>query len=318
MKSYIKKKLRKTFYKGPTKQLYRALSKYRINKDKKLDDVTFIKKKFKENTGLDLNLSNPKLFNEKINWLKLFYRDELITKCTDKVAVREYVKMKGYPDILVPLINTYDNANEIDFDNLPEKVFIKTNHTSGYNAIYNRKNSDINQLRKYFDKALKTNYYYVGREWNYKDINPKVVIEPFIDMSKFDDYKFFMFNGKLEYYAVIRGIIDEKGQQSSSSLFNLYNKDDKPLDVKVDRKKFDDSNYKFPEQLIEIKKIAEDLSSPFPFCRVDFLVNDNKFYFGEITFFPNGGMQLMNPIEKEYYYGNLIDLNKLEKNKVIK
>lgn len=316
MKTYIKKKFRKTFYKGPTKQLYKALSKYRIKKDKKLDDVTFVKKKFKENTGLDLNLCNPKLFNEKINWLKLFYRDDLMTQCTDKIAVREYVKQNGYGNILVPIIATYESVDAMNFDDLPNKVFIKTNHTSGYNAIYEKNKTDKKAIKKYFKKALETNYYYVGREWNYKNIKPKIVVEPYIDMSKFDDFKLFMFNGKLEYYAIIKGITDDKGQQSSSTFFNLYNMNDDPLDVDVDRKMFDDSKYVFPKILPQIKEAAAKLSQPFPFCRVDFLVYKDEFYFGEITFFPNGGMQLMKPIEKEIFYGDKIDLSRINEENI--
>lgn len=108
-------------------------------------------------------------------------------------------------------------------------------------------------------------------------------------MDEFSDYKFFVFDGKVEFFAIIKGINYENGNQSLDSRFNLYDTNLKPLDVDVKRKKFNDSHFEFSKHINEMINISEDLAEPFPFCRVDFLVSKEEFLFGEMTFHPNSG-----------------------------
>ena len=106
-------------------------------------DETYAKIHYKENTGKTLNLKNPKLFNEKIWWLKLNNRDPLLTKCSDKILVRDYVKSKISCDndsILNEVYGIYNSAEEINFDSLPDKAFIKVNHRSGTSKLWDRNN----------------------------------------------------------------------------------------------------------------------------------------------------------------------------------
>lgn len=53
-------------------------------------------------------------FNEKMQWLKLYYMsvNELVIKWADKYIVREYIKEKGYKNLLVPLIGVWDIETE--------------------------------------------------------------------------------------------------------------------------------------------------------------------------------------------------------------
>ena len=128
-------------------------------------------------------------------------------------------------------------------------------------------------------------------------------------MDEFSDYKFFVFDGKVEFFGIIKGINDENGNQSLDSRFNLYDTNLKPLDVDVKRKKFNDSHFEFSKHISEMINISEDLAEPFPFCRVDFLVSKEEFLFGEMTFHPNGGEMVLYPMKNEYYYGNKINLD---------
>lgn len=211
----------------------------------------------------------------------------------------------------------YDKFDDIDFENLPDKTFLKSSHASGINQIVIKNNTDFENVKTIFDRASRLNYYTKSREWNYDGLKPRIIVEPFLDMSNFIDYKFFVINGRVEYFAVIKEINDEKGNQSLNSKFNLYNTDLKPLEVDVKRPKFDDSNFEFTSRISELFEISEDLASPFPYCRVDFLVSEDSVLFGEITFFPTGGNSVMYPLGNEYYYGNKLDLNQIENKYIV-
>lgn len=134
--------------------------------------------------GYELDLDNPSSFNEKIQWLKLYYKDPLITKCCDKVSVREYVKNKIGEEYLIHCLGIFLKPEEINFDILPNKFIIKVNWGSGQNIIVNDKNKlNINEVIYTLNKWMqnKCNHYYNFLEWGYKDINPKIIIEEYIE-----------------------------------------------------------------------------------------------------------------------------------------
>lgn|SRR5699024_2091935 len=309
MISKVKVIIRKLFLRNSTQELYKKLRKEKIHLMSKLSNETYVKLNVRLNTGIKLNLKNPKMHIEKVNWLKLNYRNPLQTEYTDKYKMREHLITKGYSKILPPLIGVYKSFHEIDFDQLPEKVFLKTNHTSGVNQAIVKGETDLRKACEKFEIALKQNYYDISREWNYKNIAPRIIVEPYLDMDEYLDYKFFVFNGKVEFFAVIKGINDDNGNQSLDSRFNLYDTNLKSLDVDVKRKKFDDSQFKFSDYITEMINISEELADPFPFCRVDFLVSKDEFLFGEMTFHPNGGEMVIYPLKNEYFYGNKINLD---------
>lgn len=133
MISKVKVIFRKLFLRNSTKGFYKKLRKIKIYLMGKLSDETYVKLNVRLNTGIKLNLINPELHIEKINWLKLNYRNPLQTEYTDKYRIRENLVEKGYSSILPPFIGVYKSFDEIDFNQLPNKVFLKTNHMSGVN-----------------------------------------------------------------------------------------------------------------------------------------------------------------------------------------
>lgn len=272
--------------------------------------------KYKENTGLELNLTNPKTFNEKLWWLKLNNRDPLMTVCSDKYQVRDYVNEKGLSHILNRLIGVFDNAEDIMFNELPDKAFIKTNHTSGINYLWNISNSKKFNRKKvvnYLNKNLKRNYFLQSREYNYKNIPPKIVIEEYIeDDSRLGliDYRFFCFKGNVELLFVDIDVAAKDGTHNYNSKRNIYDRDFRFLkDLKASREQFNASLLEKPKNYELMVEYAEILSEPFEFCRVDFYNIDGKIIFGEITFYPGGATQILSPIEWEYKLGELIDLH---------
>lgn len=234
-------------------------------------------------TGKELNYRNPININEKMMWLTRYWRDPIKTKCADKFLVREYVKEKGLSNILIPIIGVWDNANDINFDMLPEQFVLKCNHGSGYNIIcldkskLNRENTRIT-----LNKWLLEDFSDMAQEIHYKAIPPKIVCEKLISSTAPVEYQFWCINGKAESILVCRKNFDGTYDAASYSLDweRLY-----------DRKN-EDSKVLFEKPIIlnELIAIAEKLSHAFPFVRADFYVVDNQVYFAELTFTPAGNI----------------------------
>lgn len=279
-----------------------------------LSDGIFAKMKYRENTGRRLRLENPLTFNEKLWWLKINNRDPLLTICSDKYKVRDYVRECGLGHILNTMYGVYDKADEIDFNKLPEKAFIKTNHGSAINVLFDRnKPFDIKKFIKKFNVALKQNYYLQSREWNYKNIEPKIIVEKVLEDGENNsliDYRFLCFDGvvKLIFIDIETAAVD--GTHNPYAKRNVYDKDFNYLDIKVGREQFDRSTITKPENFDKMIEYAQKLSEPFPFCRVDLYNLDGQIYFGEITFYPGGATQIIEPEEWEKKLGDWIDIFK--------
>ena len=158
--------------------------------------------------GYKLNLKKPKSYNEKINWIKLKYYNPLYEKCSDKIYVRDYVKVKGLENILTKLYGVYDSLDEVNLKNIPQKCVIKTTHSSGGVYVVTDKDKiNKEKLQEVINNSLNTNLYDRDFEWQYKNLKPRIMIEELIETqnSELTDYKFFCFDGKVRYvYVAIR------------------------------------------------------------------------------------------------------------------
>lgn len=256
------------------------------------------------------NISKPKTFTEKLQWYKLYYRDPKMTQCADKYNVRKYVEEKGLKDILIPVYGIYDKPEDINFEELPNKFVMKTTNGSGTNLICTDKNQlDLKEVKEQFDIWLERDIFASGREWSYKNIKPRIIIEEFVDSdndqySGLTDYKFFCFNGKAEYiFVYVDRDIDTKRA--------IYDMDWNKIDVTTkDFSKMDDKIEK-PTGLEEMIEIANYLSQDFPFVRVDLYWENNEIYFGEMTFYPATGYFNFIPKSFDYELGNLFKLEKM-------
>lgn len=235
-----------------------------------------------------LNLDNPKNFNEKLMWLKLnvYYENSLITQCTDKYRVREYVASSGYSDILNELLYVWDDVDDIEWDVLPNEFALKCNHGAGYNIICNDKSKlDINRAKKKLKKWMREDYWRIAAEVNYKNIKKRVICEKFINDDKNvlpQDYKVYCLNG--EPYII--GNFIERDQVTFKVKRGYFDFEWRYLDVLKDNKIEDYTCFIKPKSLDRIYQIAKDLSKPFPFVRVDFYEVNGRIIFGELTFTP--------------------------------
>ncbi|WP_105993030.1 ATP-grasp fold amidoligase family protein [Staphylococcus simulans] len=312
----LKVAVRKALLRKETQALYKKMSKIKVSLMRVLSDEQFTKLNIRMNTGINLNLKNPQMFVEKVNWLKLNYRNDLQTEYTDKYLMRKHLINHGYSHLLPPLIGAYSEFNSINFDSLPNKVFLKTNHTSGVNQAIEKNKTNLTRAKRRFDAAMKDNYFKYSREWNYKNIKPKILVEEYLNLDDFVDYKFFVFEGKVEFFGIIKNINDSQGNQSLNSKINLYDTSLNRMSIDIKRNEFDDDGFEFSEYLPEMIKVSEDLASKFPFCRVDFFVSKDKLYFGEMTFHPNGGQLVLYPLENEMKFGGKIHLEKIPENEL--
>ena len=247
-----------------------------------------------------LNLSNPKSFNEKINWLKLHHRFENGPMLADKIAVRDFVKNQIGETYLIPLIETYENANEINFDNLPDSFALKTNHGSGWNIICKNK-SKLNRQEsiKKMNKWLGLNPYYLSHEWQYNFIKPQLICEKLLEFE-INDYKFFCFDGEPKFIQVDV----DRFSNHTRSFYNLaWEKQSIEIVYPICQKQIER-----PLKLEEMLSVSRKLSENLKFARIDLYEHDNHVYFGEITLHPEGGFGPFQSKQQDLFMGQYINL----------
>lgn len=266
-----------------------------------------LKKWYKKGTNKDLNLDNPKTFNEKIQWLKLYDSTPLKTKLTDKYLVREYVKEKIGEEYLVSLLGVWDKFDDIDFNKLPDKFVLKCNHGCGWNVIVTDKSRfNTSEAKKKFDKWMNTNFAFCnGLELHYKNIEPKIIAEEYLENKNKDlyDYKIMCFNGVPKFIGVDRN----RFNGHSRDIFDLnWNKLPMGILFKKSSTKLDK-----PKNLKKMINLAKKLSEKFSLVRVDFyILNDGSIKFGELTFTPESGASKFSYEKYDKMLGDKIVLPK--------
>lgn len=260
------------------------------------------------------HLNNPKTLDEKLMWLKLYYyaNDASIKKCADKFEVREYLSQKGYAGLLNKLLFAVDRVDDIPWDTLPDQFAIKWSFGSGFNIICSDK--------KTFDKAKaieklkwwgKIPYWKMYSEMQYKDTHPKIIGEKFLEDKKGGfpiDYKFYCFHGQPQCVMICTE------RETGTPKFYFFDRDWNLLRLnkwgKIAPKGF---TVKKPKCIDEMFHLAEILSRPFPFVRLDLYDNDGEIIFGEFTFAPSGGADPNRLLYTDHYFGGCLDLTKIMK-----
>ncbi|MBE5819572.1 MAG: glycosyl transferase [Clostridiales bacterium] len=279
-----------------------------------LGDKKYLRLLYKLEMNSKLDLENPNTFNEKLQWLKLYDRNPKYIKMVDKYEVKDYIEKTIGKEYIIPTLNVYNSFNEIDWEKLPKQFVIKCTHDSGGLIICKDKNSlDIKSSERLINKCLKNKFYYSGREWPYKNVKPRIIIEKYMateEQPELIDYKFFCFNGNPKLLYVSEGLSDHNTAKISFAdmdykMTEFYRKDYKPFD-KLPKK---------PENFEEMKELAKVLSKDIPFVRVDFYEIEGKIYFGELTFYPCSGYIPFKPEKYDKILGDMLELPKNKKEK---
>ena len=235
-----------------------------------------------------LDLDNPKTFNEKLQWLKIYDRNPLYTKLVDKYLVKDWVKEKIGEEYIIPTLAKYNRAEEINLDELPEQFVLKCNHDSGSVVICKDKCSfDLEKAKGKLNKCLERDTSSFFCEWAYRNVPRCIIAEPFMQEEGQDDlmdYKFFCFGGVPRIMYMSRDHAENVTTDFFDMDFNHL-----PIRMQAPPSKVPP---KKPEQFEKLKELAACLSQGIPHVRVDFYVINGRIYFGEMTFTP--GLQVCN------------------------
>lgn len=277
----------------------------------KMDDKKYLKLKYYYKTGKKLDFSNVKTFNEKIQWLKIYDRNTNYIKMVDKYEAKRHVSNLIGKEYIIPTLGIYDKFEEIKFEQLPDQFVIKCTHDSESTVICKDKNKlDIKSLKKYYNKKIKSNYYYKCREWPYKYIKPRIIAEKYMgtnEQKELIDYKFFCFNGNPKVILVC-----SERFSSDNMCETWFDENWNFLDI-IESNHRVNKKIKKPINFSQMMEFSKKLSRDIPFIRVDFYEINGKIYFGELTFFPAAGFEKFEPEEWDKKLGDMLELPKEKK-----
>jgi hypothetical protein len=270
-------------------------------------DRRLVEHQYEAALGRKPELESPKTFNDKLQWMKLYWRDELAARCADKVAVRDYVASRVGSEILTRIHGVYDRVEDIPWDELPIACVFKASHGSGWNVLCrDRRTADRAAIMASLSRWLRRNHFWMTREWVYRDIPPRVLIEEMLFAENGgvpSDYKVFCFHGEP---AFIQVDLDRFGDHRR----NIYDLEFRLLPLSI---KFPRSPEAKPAKppLAPMLEMSSRLAIPFAHVRVDWFVVNGELRFGEMTFFHGGGIEKFTPAEWDLEFGRRIDLSRL-------
>ena len=274
-----------------------------------IPDRYYLKWKYRKVFGEKLNLRNPKKFSEKIQWLKLYDRKEIYHHLVDKYEVKPIISGLIGEGYIIKTIGVWDKYSDIDFTQLPNQFVLKCTHDSASITIcQDKKSFDEKKYEWKYDQVfLKRDYYHFeNKQWAYKGIKPRIIAEEFIEDDKFDslaDYKLYCFGG------VARCVYVTINRFSNLSV-SMYDMEWNKMPFEHIHPNLGEDIPK-PVNLSLMKQLAEKIAHFIdnPFVRVDFYETKGMVYFGEITFYPEGGMGMFNPRDWDYTLGSWVKLD---------
>lgn len=273
-----------------------------------LPDEMFIRLNYLRRMKQWPDLKHPTTYNEKLQWLKLHDRQPLYTQLVDKYEVRRFVEERIGGEYLVPLAGgPWNSFDEIDFDALPERFVLKCTHDSGGLVICRDKRTlDREKARRRISQSLGQNFYYHNREWPYKDVQPRIIAEAYMEdasTSELRDYKFFCFDGEPRMLFVA----SDRQTAGEETKFDFFDMDYNHLDLRNGHPNAAVPPEK-PAQFGLMRELAQKLSRGIPHVRVDLYEVNGRVYFGEMTFYHWSGMVPFDPPEWDRKLGSWIGL----------
>lgn len=272
-----------------------------------LPDQLYLRMMFKCRMGYRLHLKKPVTFSEKLQWLKLYNRKDIYTTMVDKYRVKDYVANILGEEYIIPTLGVFKKFEEIDFSKLPKQFVIKCNHDSGGLIIVRDKSKvEYESMQRIISETMHNNYYLHGREWPYKNIDRRIIVEKYMEDNSgvsLRDYKFYCFNGEPKFLYLSEGLENHETAKISFvtldwTLAEFYRKDYQTFT-------------ELPEKPINFQKMIDSarlLAKSIPFVRIDFYEINGHMYFGEITFFPTSGMAKFYPEQYDELLGHMIQL----------
>lgn len=270
-------------------------------------DKIYLKVAFRDQMGYPLDLKNPRTFSEKLQWLKLYNRDPRYTVMVDKVKAKEYVATIIGEEYIIPTLGVWEDPNDIDFGQLPDRFVLKCNHNSGLGMYICKDKSmlDVEIVREELCKGLRQDYFINNREWPYKNVPRRVFAEAYMEdeYGELRDYKWFCFNGKVKALF----IATDRSKGDHATRFDFFDENFNHLPFTNGHPNADIMPDK-PKMFDKMKELAAKLSMGIPHVRIDFYEVGDKVYFGEMTFFHWSGLMPYDPEEWDEIFGSWINL----------
>lgn len=269
---------------------------------------------FFEMRGKILHLKNPKSFNEKLQWLKIYDYKPEYTKLVDKLAVKNYVESRVGDEYIIPTLAVWDSVEDIDWDSLPNQFVLKTTHGGGGCGVIvcsDKTKFDKIKAKNKLKKSMRTNAGQTYREKPYLNVPRKIIAEKYIadqvisnseNSADLRDYKFFCFNGKVKFFKIDFGRFVEHHANYYSPKGDLLPFGEVACQPDINHVE------NMPNNLSEMIRLAETLSANYKFLRVDLYNVNGKIFFGELTFYPAAGMGTFIPEEWDEKLGNMLAL----------
>ncbi len=278
-------------------------------------DKLYLSLRFRCHMGKWVDWKNPKTFNEKLQWLKVYNRRPLYTAMVDKAEAKHYAASIIGEEHIIPTLGVWEHFDEIDFDSLPNQFVLKTTNGGGGGGVVICRDKSIfdkKNARKRLEQSLHSSIYRSFREWPYKNVSPRILAEQYMtdslqadDKEELSDYKFFCVNGTA--YNVMLCY----GRQSGDTKFYFFDRDWNLLRLnKRGLAAPADFSLPKPKAVDEMFRIAGELSKGLPFARVDLYNVNGIIYFGEITLYPQSGFDANLLPDTDRMFGNLIELPK--------
>ena len=262
--------------------------------------------------GYPLDLENPKTFSEKLQWLKVNYRDPIQTVMVDKYEAKNFIAQRVGEQYIIRTLAVWDSVEDIDFDALPNQFVLKCTHDSGGIVICKDKSSfDREAAKAKLSTSLQRDYSRIAREWPYKDVPRRIIAEEYLSelgSNEILDYKMYCFHGKPKLTVVCSDRFSKTGTR-----MNFYDIDWKPMGIHFGHYPPLSTEFPKPATYEEMKRLTAELSKDCPFLRVDFYEIKGRLYIGELTFFPGAGLEQFCPMTKDYELGEWLHLENVHR-----
>ena len=255
-------------------------------------------------TGQKLNWNTPMRYNEKLQWLKAYDHNELYTIMADKYRVKKYVSDRIGSEYVIGLLGVWKKPEDIDYSILPDRFVLKCNHDGGVIIVKDKNSADYDDICRKLNFRLKRRFYYNGREWSYKNIQPCILCEEYLEdaTGELSDYKVMCFNGHAKIIQVHKGRFKDHTQ-------GFYDSEWNKLDISQSEIKSSEIVEPKPVFFDEMIKLSEELSAGIPHVRVDWYDYNGRLLFGEFTFYDSAGFDDFIPDKWNYVMGDWIDLD---------
>ncbi|WP_367268450.1 ATP-grasp fold amidoligase family protein [uncultured Veillonella sp.] len=290
-----------------TKPYYRTRVLIKLGYYDSLSDEDFLKKVFPKYMGYPLNLENPKTFSEKLQWLKLNYRNPIQIIMVDKYEAKHFIAKHVGEQYVIPTLAVWDSVEDIDIDALPNQFVLKITHDSGGIVICKDKSTfDFEAAKAKLRASLRQDYSRIAREWVYQNVPRRIIAEEYISELGNDDlldYKMYSFHGEPKLTVVCSNRFSKTGTR-----MNFYDMDWNSMGIHFGHYPPLPTEFPKPDTYGEMLQVAAELSKACPFLRVDFYEIKGRLYIGELTLFPGAGFERFRPISRDYELGEWLHL----------